>query len=37
MRPVEKPDLGFTVWVPADWAEFPPELTNSAYEVARCA
>jgi len=35
LRPVEKPGLGFTVWVPRDWAEFPPQPTNNAYEVAR--
>ena len=35
MRQVEKPELGFSLWVPDDWAEFPPQPTNSPYEVAR--
>jgi hypothetical protein len=35
MRSVDKSELGFTVWIPEDWAEFPPQPTNSAYEVAR--
>ena len=35
MRSIDKSDLGFTVWIPEDWAEFPPQPTNSPYEVAR--
>ena len=35
LHAVEKPDLGFTVWVPASWTEFPPQPSNSPYEVAR--
>jgi hypothetical protein len=34
---ITKPELGFTVAVPPGWAEFPPQLTNSPYEVARFA
>lgn len=35
LRRVDKPDLSFTVLVPEDWAEFPPQPTNNPYEVAR--
>jgi hypothetical protein len=35
LHAVEKPDLGFTVWVPESWTEFPPQSSNSPYEVAR--
>ena len=35
LHAVEKPDLGFTVWVPETWSEFPPQPSNSPYEVAR--
>lgn len=34
---ISKPDLGFTVGVPVGWAEFPPVLSSSPYEVARFA
>jgi hypothetical protein len=34
-RRVEKTDLGFAVHVPDDWPEFPPQPTNSPFEVAR--
>jgi hypothetical protein len=35
LRRVDKPDLGLTVFVPDDWAEFPPQPANNPYEVAR--
>jgi hypothetical protein len=35
LRAVEKPDPGFTVWVPETWTEYPPRPSNSPYEVAR--
>ncbi len=35
LRRVDKPELGLTVFVPEDWAEFPPQPTNNPYEVAR--
>jgi hypothetical protein len=34
---VSKQELGFTIAVPHGWAEFPPQLANSPYEVARFA
>ncbi|HEX4454322.1 MAG TPA: hypothetical protein VH143_25840 [Kofleriaceae bacterium] len=37
MQKITKPDHGFTVAIPDGWAEFPPMLTNSPYEVARFA
>jgi hypothetical protein len=27
LRSVEKSEVGFTVWIPDDWAEFPPQPT----------
>jgi hypothetical protein len=35
LRRVEKPELGFSIELPEDWREEPPDLTNSPYEVAR--
>jgi hypothetical protein len=35
LRRIEKADLGFVVHIPDDWQEFPPQLTNSPFEVAR--
>ena len=35
LHAVDKPDLGFTVWVPESWTEYPPQPSNSPYEVAR--
>jgi hypothetical protein len=37
LHAVEKPALGFTVWVP-ELYEYPPQPSNSPYEVAgiRC-
>jgi hypothetical protein len=35
LRRIEKADLGFAIHVPDDWQEFPPQLTNSPFEVAR--
>jgi hypothetical protein len=37
MQKITKPEHGFTVAIPDGWAEFPPMLTNSPYEVARFA
>ena len=37
MKQVTKPEHGYTVSVPEAWAEFPPILSNSPYEVARFA
>lgn len=37
LKVVSKPEWGFTVRVPEAWAEFPPVLSSSAYEVARFA
>lgn len=34
---ITKPELGFSVRVPKDWAEFPPVLSSSPWEVARFA
>ncbi len=35
LHAVERPDLGFTIWVPESWTEFPPQPSNSSHEVAR--
>ena len=35
LRRVEKPEYGFSIEVPEDWPEEPPDLNNSQYEVAR--
>ena len=35
LRRVEKPEYGFALRVPDDWKELPPDLRNSAWEVAR--
>jgi hypothetical protein len=32
---IEKPDFGYAVHVPGDWAERPPNLKNSPWETAR--
>jgi hypothetical protein len=34
---ISKPEAGFNVRVPEGWAEFPPVLSHSPYEVARFA
>ncbi|ADP84862.1 hypothetical protein [Pseudofrankia inefficax] len=36
-RQVEKPEYGYSVWVPSHWAERPPNLKNSPWETARFA
>jgi hypothetical protein len=36
-KTVSKKEHGFTLAMPEDWAEFPPVLSNSPYEVARFA
>jgi len=35
LRHVERLDHGFSIEVPEDWPEEPPDLSNSPYEVAR--
>jgi hypothetical protein len=37
LKQIMKPELGFTLGVPDGWAEVPPVLANSPYEVARFA
>lgn len=37
LRRVEKPAYGFTLHVPDNWREAPPDLRNSPWEVARFA
>lgn len=35
LRRVERPEHGFTIEVPQDWPDEPPDLSNSPSEVAR--
>jgi hypothetical protein len=35
LRRVEKPEHGFSIEVPQDWPEEPPDLSNRPYEVNR--